>query len=262
MVPPWVPDPVPPNDQHDPLPDQPPADLPVPPPIPSQPTPIAPPGRFGPSRANLGRYAQSGSRTDMQRGLGHYVRKGLGGANTATRRFGGTAVSAGALYSALSGGGTTATGSSFDLSLLVGRSANDIIYAVADAVQPIDGTQDAEARHRSVVDALSELLKRFPEADLQNLSEEQKLFTVERFVGIDVYALFYLDVGKSIQAKAPSATVALARGREVKDYIKEAISAVFRQLRATGQRLTESRLVAIVRQTLQETFQVFEDYVS
>lgn len=254
MVPPWVPDPVLPNDQLDPLLDQPVTS--------SQPIPIAPPGRFGPSRANLGRYAQSGSRINMQRGLGHYVRKGLGGANTATRRFGGTAVSAGALYGALSGGGATARGSSLDLSLLAGRSANDIVYAVADAVQPIDGTQDAEARHRSVVDALSELLKRFPEADLQNLSEEQKLFTVERFVGIDVYTLFYLDVGKSIQAKAPSATVALARGREIKDYIKEAISAVFRQLRATGQRLTENRLVAIVRQTLQETFQVFEDYVS
>src|SRR5437870_9526365 len=99
MVPPWVPDVVPADGQDtgsDDAPDLPPPNTTPAPAVPPPPVPIAPPGRFGPSRISLGRYARSGSSAEMRRGLGHYVSKGLGGGGTATRRFGGTASTAGA----------------------------------------------------------------------------------------------------------------------------------------------------------------------
>jgi hypothetical protein len=144
--------------------------------------------------------------------------------------------------------------------LLAGHSAREIMDAVVEAVRPADGTQDAEAARAAIKDALSELLTAFPEADLLNLTENQRGFAVEHFVAIDVYLRFQLDLGKTIQDKAPTATTALARLKEVKNYIKETVAAAFRKLRAAGSRLTTGRVNEFVRSALSEALQVFEGY--
>ena len=127
-----------------------------------------------------------------------------------------------------------------------------------EAVRPIDGTQDAEASRTSIKDALSELLTRFPDADLLQLTEEQREFAIERYVAVDVYLRFALDLERTIQDKAPSATVALGRLKEVKDYVKEAISAT--RLKTAGQTFTAVGVTQIVQATLLEVFEVFEHY--
>jgi len=264
LVPPWVPDAVPADGQDGDAADQQTPGTQPPPAAPQQPVPIAPPGRFGPSRISLGQYARSGSSDEMRRGLGHYVGKGLGGAGTAVRRFGGTARTAGTLYGALSSaasGQAAAPGSPFDPALLAGRTASEIMDAVVEAVRPIDGTQDTEASRQAIRNALSELLNRFPDADLLNLSEDERVFAIERYVAVDVYNRFHLDVGKAIQDKAPGIAATLTRFKEVKDYIKETVSAAFRQVRAAGQALNARRIAQMVRQALGETFRVFEEYV-
>lgn len=263
LVPPWVPEVAPDDGTEGDAVDQtwPVVPTPVPP---QQPVPIAPRGRFGPSRTSLGEYAHSGSPDDLRRGLSHYVGKGLGGAATAARRFSGTAHTAGALYGALSlaaAGQPAAPGNLFDPAQLAGHTATEIMDAAVEAVRPTDGTQDAEANRLAIRDALSELLTRFPDADLLNLSEEQRLFAIERFVAFDIYTRFYLDVGQAIKDKAHNATSALARLKEVRSYIKEAVSATFRQLRFAGQALSARHITQLVSQALRETFQVFEEYV-
>jgi hypothetical protein len=104
------------------------------------------------------------------------------------------------------------------------------------------------------------VLTAFPEADLLNLTPEQRELAIERFVAIDVYRRADLDVGKAIRENAPTATVALARLKEVKDYIKQAVAAAFRKLRGTGSRITTARVGQVVGAALRETFQVFEAY--
>ena len=200
----------------------------------------------------------------MRRGLGHYVGKGLGGGPTATRRFGGTASTAGALYGALSSSasGQPATlGSPFDPALLAGRSASEIMDALVEAVRRADGTQDAEASRIAIKNALSEVLIQFPEADLLDLSEDQRMFAIERYVALDVYNRFHLDVGQTIQAKAPTLVTAMMRLKEVRDYIKESVSASIRQLRGAGQAMNARRITQMVGRALSDTFRVFEDYV-
>lgn len=256
MVPPWVPDAL---DTDDPDSGEPSPLIP-----PDSASPLAPPRRFGSSRTSLGNFASSGSINDMKRGLGHYVRTGLGGATTATRRFGGTSRTAGVLYGALSavaGGRAPSDGSPLDPTILQGRSAYDVMDAVMEAVRPIDGTQDTEVSRKSIHTALSEVLERFPDADLLNLTEIERLFAIERYVALDVYARVRLDVGKAVRDKAPSATAALSRLREVKEYVKEEISASFRQLRTAGQNLTGTRITRMIHEALQITFRVFEEYV-
>lgn len=265
LVPPWVLDPVlPPDDdayenggQDTELDIEPDGD-------PQQQAPLAERGRFGPARRSLGNFARTGSNNDMRRGVGHYVRKGLGSSRRAAQRFGGTARTAGSLYGALSGaasGRASAPGSPLDPALLSGRSADEVMDAVVEAVRPVDGTQDAEASRDAIRNALSELLNRFPDAELLNLSEEQRVYVIERYTALDVYNHFRLDLGKTLQEKAPSATVGLSRLKDVKDYIVQTVAASIRGARSTGQLLNAQRVAGMARRALRETFEVFEGYL-
>jgi hypothetical protein len=230
---------------------------------PQRPVLTAPPARFVGARRSLGQFARTGDVRDLRRGLGHYVRSGYAGSGTATQRFGGTATTAGALGGALAGvasGQPAAPGSPLDPALLAGRSVNEVMDAVVEAVRPIDGTQDAEAERAAIRDALSELLTRYPEADLLNLDPEQRGFAIERFTAIDVFRRFELDVGKTIVEKAPSAAAALARLKQARDYVKETVAAAFRKLRDAGRMLTAGRIGRVVHDALKETFEVFEGY--
>ena len=132
--------------------------------------------------------------------------------------------------------------------------------AIVDAVQPVNGTQDAEASRTAIKGALSEVLQRFPDADLLELTDEQREFAIERYVAFDVFQRFALDLGKVIQDKAPSPSTALARLKEVKDYIKEAVSAAFRKLKNTGRRLSRGRVAQIVQSALIDALGIFEHY--
>lgn len=232
-------------------------------PLAAPPAPIAPDRRWIGVSRSLGDYAGSGDTGAMRRGFGHYVRSGYGGARTAARRMGGTAATAGTLGGALAGlaaGQPAAPGSPLDPALLPGRSADEIMDAVVEAVRPVDGTQDAEASRAAIRDALSELLTRFPNADLLNLTPEQREFAIERYTAHDVFRRFDLDVGQTIREKAPSATTALSRLKQARDYVKETVAASFRKLRDAGRVLTVGRISQIVREALRETFEVFEGY--
>ena len=252
LVPPWVPDLPPLLGPEDSTPS-------------AGPPLAAPTGRFGPARRSLGLFAHTGAPSDMRRGLGHYIRRGYGGARTATQRMGGTIRTAGTLYGALSSaaaGQPAESGSPFDPSGLAGRSADEILDALVEAVRPVDGTQDAEAARVAIRSALSDLLGRFPQADLLLLSEDERVFAIERYIARDVYNHFHLDVGKTLQGKAPNASAALSRLKDVKDYVEQAVSSRFRALTAASQPLSQRRISDVAREALQQTFEVFEEYVS
>lgn len=272
MVPPWVPDiplpavpseAVPPEGvPQDGTPVQP---QPEPPARtePRQPIPVAPFGRFAGARRNLGDYAHSGDRDSMRRGLGQYVKKGYGGSATATRRFSGTAQTAHALYSALSSGAGnpyTAPGSPLDPVLMAGCSADEVMDAVVEAIRPVDGTQDTEASRAAIKDALSEVLERYPDADLYAMQDAHRNMAIERYVASDVFRRFELDLGKTIIAKCPNAATGVGRLKEIREYVRETVAASFRQLRNSGHRLATGLITQIVQSALRETFQVFEGY--
>ena len=267
MVPPWVPDPVPlpgdgPGDDDATPPDGDAPDQAAPPP--AQPVPIAPRARFGGARMRLGSFARTGSTDDMRKSLGHYARKGLGGGRTAVRRLGGTARTAGTLFGALSAaaaGQAAGPGNELAPAVLAGRSADEVMSAVVEAVRPVDGTQDGEASRAAIGKALSEVLTQFPDADLLSMSEEQRLLAVERFIAWDVFNRFELDLGKTIQEQAPSVASALSRLKEVRDFITQTVAAEFRKLATGAAALGSSKVAAIVRDALRLAIGVFEGYL-
>lgn len=259
MVPPWVPDIGTPDAPEGESPENNEPDGALTPR--TVPIPVAPQGRFGGTRRALGEFAESGSRDALRRGVGRYVATGLGGSGTATRRFGKTAITAGNLYHALGGTSDRADEpTKLDRDLLSGRSAREVIQAAVLAACETNGTQDAEASQYSINDALSELLERYPDADILSLSEEQREFVIVRFVSRDVYRRLVLDVGKHIQDRAPSASAALSRLKEIREYVRETVSASFRKLRESGTRLRGSRVSQIVQRALRDAFEVFAEY--
>jgi hypothetical protein len=226
----------------------------------TDPGPIAPAGRFAPARLNLGRFANTGSSDSMRRALGHYVNKGQQGSGNAVLRFGGTTRNAGSLYNALTtiASGEAQPGSPLDRALLAGKSAREVMAAIIEAARPIDGTQDAEAARDAMQRALAAMLEQFPNADLLDLSEEERLFAIERYLALDVFNRAYLDLGKAIMENAPSAVSALSRMKDIRDYIRETVAAQFRRLRAQAETLSARRIARLARDALREAFRVFE----
>ena len=224
---------------------------------------LAPAGRFRPTRVNLGGFAASGNGNKLKRAVGHYVKSGYGGRATAVKRFGGTARLAGALYSALSpGAGDRATPArdALEAAVQAGGPPEKIVTALVEAIRPIDGTQDAEADRKAIADALAELMTRFPDADLLSLTAEQLNMLISRFVAIDVFNRFFLDVGKTIIERAPSVVTGLSRLREAREYIRETVIAAFNKIVSASAALNRSRMVSLVSSALRDAFEVFEGY--
>lgn len=228
------------------------------------PAQLAPPRRFAGARTNLGNFARTGSQSDLNAGLGHYTRTGLGGARRATQRMGRTSKTAGGLYGVLDAfrAGTPPPAElGISASDLAGRSASDIADHIANALCPADGTQDAEAGRDAVARALSDLMEAEPNADLLALSIEQIEHVVEWYVAYDLCDRIELDIGKSVVDKAPNYAEGVKRLEQIKEYVREKVSAQFRARAGKGERLTRQTATALTNSVLQDTFEIFEGYL-
>ena len=86
------------------------------------------------------------------------------------------------------------------------------------------------------------------------------MFALEKFVSDDVFRRIYLDIGKTIQSKAPNIAIGLSRLKEIKDYVKETVAESFRNNTQKGMPIASSKIREMVNITIQETFDVFEEY--
>ena len=219
---------------------------------------MAPGRRFVSARRNLGSFAKTGDATRLRRGVAHYIRSGYGGSGTMSRRLGSISTTARSLSRALD---PNSTESSLDRILLRGKSADEVIDAVVEAARPHDGTLDTEASREAIRNALSDLLGQFDNIDLLDLSDAQREFVIERYAAHDVYRRFALDVGKHLVAKAPNATIGLARLKQARNYIRQTIAESFRLLRETGQSIATPNVRTAVANALANSLAVFKGYL-
>ena len=226
---------------------------------------IAPTGRFKGARSNLGQFARSGSSDGLNRGLGHYVRKGLGGSRRARQRMAGTARKAGALYGvlhALSSGTSPAIDLGINATQLAGRPAREIVDRIVEALSPSDGTHDVEASRRSISCALCELITIEPMADLTALTQEQIELAMQLFIGEDICRRIELDVGQAILDNAPDPPTAIGRLAQMCRYVKQAVAASFRRQKVSSRPLTQQAATRLASRVIQDTFEVFESYLT
>ncbi|MET3953137.1 hypothetical protein ABIE52_000003 [Rhodococcus sp. OAS809] len=225
------------------------------------PAPLAPPRRFRDARRSLGRFAGTGARRDLERALAHYVSQGYGGSSTMARRLGATSANAARLNQVLSSGIQPDGTALRDETLATGSNADVVMDAIVEAVRPVDGTQDSEASRKAMRDALSDLLDRYPTADLLTLNDMQRQFVIERYAALDVYGRFCLDLQKSLMHKAPDAATALNRLKQIRAFITEHVAASFRSIREKGLPATTHSLSRLTKEALRETLGVFEEYL-
>ena len=213
---------------------------------------------------SLGKFARAGSEADLRRGLGHYTQTGLRGARAATRRMGRTAATAGALYGVLDAL-RTGTAPPVDLGVspasLAGRPFREVADRIANALQPADGTQDAEAARDAISRALSDLIALTPDADLLALGPGQIDTVVEGYVAYDLCHRIELDVGMAVLEKAPNYAEGMRRLEEIKAYVRQEVARCFRSRASNGETLTRQNAASLTAAVLRDTFQVFEEYV-
>ncbi|MGC0239575.1 Qat anti-phage system associated protein QatB [Arthrobacter sp. SD76] len=225
-------------------------------------TPLAPSGRFRGARRSLGAYARTGDTRDLRRALGHYVRVGYGGSGTMARRLGGTASVANRLGGVLQSGKMADGTDLRDAILANGSDVNVVLDAIADSASPMDGTQDKESSRRAVRDSLSDLLVKYPDADLAALSDEQRQFVVERYAALDVYGRFCLDLQKTVMEKATDAAIGLRRLKSIREFVVQQVAAAFKAVRQRGAAPTSRSIARLTHEALRETMAVFEEYTT
>ncbi|MGP9504321.1 Qat anti-phage system associated protein QatB [Specibacter sp. AOP5-B1-6] len=221
---------------------------------------LAPPARFRDTRRALGGFVRSGDTRYLKRTLGHYVRTGYGGSDTMTRRLGSTAVTAGRLNQVLQSGRVSDGDLLRNIALASGNDVNVVLDAIVNAASPENGTQDRESSRRAIRDALSDLLVRFPNADLLAITDAERAYVIERYAALDVYGRFCLDLQKSLMDKAPDTATALRRLRQVREFISQQVSAAFRTVREGGVLATVMNVSKLTTLALHETMRIFEEF--
>ncbi len=228
-------------------------------------TPIAPLGRFMGARINLGRFAKTESEASMKRGLGQYVHKGLGGSSRASHRMAGTVRRASALYSALnslSRGTQPEVDMGIDPARLAGRPAREIVDRLALAISPSDGSLDSEASRRSITQALCKLILREPSVDLAALTAEQIELALELFISEEICIRIDVDIGNTVLTRAPSLAKAMERLEQMYRYVRQKVAESFRRRRQSLESLSQQVAGRLVSKVIQDTFEVFEEYLA
>lgn len=228
----------------------------------TKPVELAPRGRFRDARRGLGRFVRTGDNRDLRRALGHYVRTGYGGGGTMTRRLSGTAATAGRLNGVLLSGRGPDGNALRDAVLASAGDVNVVLDVIVNTASPTNGTHDRESSRRAIRDALTDLLDRFPNADLLALTDTQRDFVIERFAALDVYGRFCLDLQRTIMDKAPDPAIGLRRLTQVREFINEHVSAAFRSIRDRGNPTTIANVARLTSHALGEAFSVFEEYTT
>ena len=176
-----------------------------------------------------------------------------------------TARNAGALYGvlhALGSGAPPQADLGIDPADLAGRPARELVDHIAEALSPSDGTLDAEASRTSISWAMCELMRREPGADLLALALEQILLTMVLYIGADICSRIELDIGKTIMEKAPDPATAVERVKEMKRYVHLVVANRFRRRPENSGPLTQREASRLATRIIQDTFEVFESYLS
>lgn len=223
-------------------------------------SPLAPRYRFRGTNLNLNRFATTGSRDSMRKGIRQYVRKGLGGSHWASERMAGTPRRARALYGvlrALSSGVSPEPDLGIDTESLAGRPVHEILDRIIEGLSPSDGSQDSEASRNSVFHALSRLIREDPTAELIALTNEQIDLAIEYFVGEEICRRIELDVGTTILLNAHRAVSAIHLLGEIHRYVGQAVSLAFRNQVSISRPLTQSSVAGLVSKIIDDVLYIF-----
>jgi len=221
---------------------------------------LAPVARYKDARRNLTDYAKSGNKQSLTRSLGHYSKTGMGGASGVANRMQNSTRTAAGIHSALS---SLRDGSlpsiANDIAKLKSEGAG--IYSIIDIfvrhVCPDGGSLDETSARDSASAALSELFERNPNADIQNLSDDDSWSVVSAFLGYEAFNRIQLDIGQTFE-KLDSLSERTYRLQEMREYLEAEVTVQVNTLRSENPNTPSSSLHELLRAAIERTFRVFE----
>lgn len=220
---------------------------------------LAPKSRFSSARRNLSDYVRSGSTESLRRSLGHYSKTGMGGSkNVASRMRVSSKIASGFVNTFRS----LRDNPEFELGKIIsdlkeqGANASEIVKTIIDAVCPNGGSLDEELSRRSGTTALSDFMNNNPDADINNLSDDQIWILTGEYLGNEAFGRIQLDIGQCFERTDISLAQRVQRMSEMRDYIKAEIYMQLNAVRQSSNQLTN--IDTMIRHAIENTFSVFE----
>lgn len=221
---------------------------------------VAPSARFGTARKNLGDFARTGSHDSFKKAVGHYSKKGMGGATNVAKRMRASTSSVSGLVSFLRDVKSNTLPNIQDWAtnlMSKAPSANELIDAIIDRVTTEGGMIDEESIKDSMANAMSDLLEENPNIELLNLRDDESWDLIENFLSYEASNRLQLDIGQLLE-RTLTPTEMVQRTDEMYDYLKAEISAQLQPYKSSDRHPDINKLNAVIHQALESTFIVFE----
>jgi hypothetical protein len=139
-----------------------------------------------------------------------------------------------------------------------GAAADDVVNAIVHELAPLGGSADEESLRDSMAVALSDLLAREPNLDLMSLSQNDIWTLMSLFLATEVANRVCFDMGQFFESSQIDPSTAVAREREMRDFIRSEVSVAVNALQAGTANPTRSQLNELMQRALKTTFEVFE----
>lgn len=219
------------------------------------------PARYAEARRELKKYIKSGNTDNLRDAIGHYSRKGSGGATAASTRMRASTRAGAELFSFLN---AVSQGSSADARQWVqdlqsgSPTADDVVDAIVRELSPPGGSADEEALRDSMASALTELVIENPSIDLMHLQVSDIWELMKNYLASEVAHRLCFDLGPLLESAKVDPVIAVQRERDMRIFIKEEVGTHLDLLRDAKPNPSRTDLDAIFQETLKMTFELFE----
>ncbi len=232
------------------------------PPAPSPASPgDAPPNRYGDARREFGKFAKTGNSQHLRNAIGHYSRRGSGGAGATARRMRASTSAGAALFSflnAVSQGATAEVRKWVDDLRATNPSAEDVVDAIVRELAPPGGSADEESFRDAMDLALSELIRDDPTIDPLSVEVDDMWELMKGYLAIEAGNRLCFDLGPIFESSQLDPRTAILREKEMRRFLKNEIGAHVDILRGTIANPSRSELDGILQDALKLTFELFE----
>lgn len=221
----------------------------------------APGSRYRDARREMGKYLRNGSSQHLRKALGHYSRRGSGGAQAAASRMRASTRAGASLFSFLS---SLSQGASPEARRWVENlqatnpAAEDVVDAIVRELAPAGGSPDEESFRDAMALALHELLRDDSSVDPLSMSINDIWELMKGYLAIEAANRLCFDLGPIFESAQLDPTTVVLREREMRRFLKNEIGLHIDMLRGTAANPTRNQLDVILLDALKMTFELFE----
>ena len=137
-----------------------------------------------------------------------------------------------------------------------GADASEIIDAIVSHVCPKGGSVDEVSCRDSGASALSEFMDQNPDADFNNLSDDQIWSLTAIYLGNETFNRIQMDMGQAFEKQEVPYVDRMIRLNDMREYIQSEIATQMDALRKNAEQNVDMN--RFFQDTIKNTFEVFE----